>query len=66
MAPHRGKAVLVQVLTLASFVLNWFFITAPSTYFVMAVAIAASLVVVVVMLWLGPETRGREFRGVDA
>lgn len=38
---HRGKAVLVQALTLASFVLNWFFVTAPSTYFVMAIAIAA-------------------------
>lgn len=38
---HRGKAVLVQTLTFASFVLNWFFTGAPATYFVMAVAIAA-------------------------
>jgi hypothetical protein len=31
----------------------------------MAVCIGASLVIVIAMLWLGPETRGRQFRAVD-
>jgi hypothetical protein len=31
----------------------------------MAVCIGGSLLIVVAMLWIGPETRGREFRAVD-
>jgi hypothetical protein len=31
----------------------------------MAMCIGTSLVIVIAMLWLGPETRGRQFRAVD-
>src|SRR5262249_13447907 len=31
----------------------------------MAVCIVSSLVIVIAMLWIGPETRGRKFLGVD-
>ena len=37
---HRGKAVLVQFLTLAAFGLNFVFPAAPISYLVLAVAIA--------------------------
>jgi MFS family permease len=31
----------------------------------MATCIVISLMIVIVMIWLGPETRGREFKAVD-
>ena len=31
----------------------------------MAVCIVSSLVIVIAMLWIGPETRGRKFLAVD-
>src|SRR5262245_11659306 len=43
---HRGRAVLVQVLTLAAFALNFFFTTAPLSFIGMAVGIAAAFIAV--------------------
>ncbi|HVV31682.1 MAG TPA: hypothetical protein VHC73_00535 [Vitreimonas sp.] len=40
---HRGKAVLVQLLTIAAFALNFVFPTPPESYIGMAVAIGAFL-----------------------
>jgi len=40
---HRGKAMLVQLLTIAAFVLNFFFPTGVESYIGMAVAIGAFL-----------------------
>jgi uncharacterized membrane protein len=40
---HRGKAVLVQVLTIAAFALNLVFPTAPESYIGMGVGIGAFL-----------------------
>lgn len=41
---HRGKAVLVQVLTLAAFALNFFFRAPPESFIGMAVGIAAAFI----------------------
>ena len=43
---HRGKAVLVQALTLAAFVLSFVFPAPPLSYLVLAVAIGAMAVAV--------------------
>ncbi|MGE0595760.1 MAG: hypothetical protein AB7P07_05320 [Hyphomonadaceae bacterium] len=41
---HRGKAVLVQALTLTAFVMSFFMPAAPLSYLAMAVGIAAAAI----------------------
>lgn len=41
---HRGKAVLVQALTLAAFVMNFFLAAPPLSYLALAVGVAAAAV----------------------
>lgn len=40
---HRGKAVLVQALTLAAFVANWFLTTPPLSFIALAIGVAAAV-----------------------
>jgi len=42
---HRGKVVLAHLLTIAAFVLNFFFSTPPWSFLALAVAIAAVVLV---------------------